>query len=355
MYKLLIRPLLFRLSPETAHNVTMQLLAVLRRLPLTGTLLRLLYRPKTSLPERELFGLRFPHPVGLAAGLDKNGDHYNELSRCGFSFVEIGSLTPKAQPGNPRPRLFRLPQDRAIINRMGINNKGIWHAIEHLSQDPPKVILAASIAKNTASTSDEDVQKDYETAFSLLYDFVDMFTINISCPNVEGLQGLQDATSLSDIVDPLLNLRLCYDRYKPILVKLSPDLPFQQVDEILDYCMMSGVDGIVAGNTTRSREGLQTHSERLAHIGKGGLSGAPLYAKSLELVKHVHGHTKGRLPIVGCGGIFTPAQAQEMLDAGASLLELYTGFIYEGPSVVRKLVKGLENRKKKEINTSECK
>lgn len=355
MYKFLIRPLLFRLSAENAHNLTLRLLGFVRRLPLIRTLLELSFRRKTPLLQRELFGLVFPHPVGLAAGLDKNGEHYNELSWCGFSFVEIGSLTPKAQPGNPKPRLFRLPQDKAIINRMGINNKGVRNAIGHLTEDPPVTILAASIAKNASSTSEGDVQKDYETSFSLLYDFVDMFTLNISCPNVEGLQSLQDASFLSDIVDPLLNLRLCYDSYKPILIKLSPDLPYQQVDEILDYCLMSGIDGIVAGNTTTSREGLSTNPDRIKHIGNGGLSGSPLFRKSLELVKHIHAYTKGRLPIVGSGGISTPDQAQQMLDAGASLLEIYTGFIYEGPAVVKKIVKGLENRKRQELNAQEVK
>ena len=246
MYKLLIRPFLFKFLPETAHNLTLRALGLLSRIPLATAVLRCIYDCKTTCLEQELFGLRFPHPVGLAAGLDKNGEYYNELSCFGFSFIEIGSLTPKPQSGNPKPRLFRLPRDKAIINRMGINNKGIRHAIDNLNEDPPGMILVASIAKNSSSSSDEEIQKDYETAFSLLYDFVDMFTLNISCPNVEGVQSLQDVSFLSDIVDPLLDLRLCYDVYKPVLVKVSPDLPFEQLDEILDYCMLSGIDGIVA-------------------------------------------------------------------------------------------------------------
>lgn len=341
MYKHLLRPLLFKLSPETAHRLILSLLGLLHRIPLAASFMKLLYRRRSSLLPKEVFGLEFPNPVGLAAGLDKNGERYNELSWFGFSFIEIGSLTPEAQDGNPRPRLFRLPRDRALVNRMGINNKGVRSAIGHLTADPPQTIIAASIAKNTSSHSDEEIQKDYETSFSLLYDFVDLFTINLSCPNVEGLQNLQDVSFLSDILDPLLALRLCYDTCKPVLVKISPDLPFSQVDEILQYCMMSGIDGIVAGNTTRSREGLRTPPDKVERLGDGGLSGAPLYPGTLALVKHIHAYTKGRLPIVACGGIMTPVQAQEMLDAGASLIELYTGFIYEGPSLVRKIIKQL--------------
>lgn len=342
MYRQLIRPILFKFPPETAHNLTFKGLDLLRRIPFAGKLMKLIYRHKTPSLSRNLFGIDFPSPVGLAAGLDKNGEHYNELSWFGFSFIEIGSLTPEGQPGNPKPRLFRLPQDNAIINRMGINNKGVHNAIEHIQKDPPKTIIAASIAKNSVSASDEDIIADYKKAFSYMYDFVDLFTINVSCPNVQGLQNLQDVSYLSDILDPLLDLRVCYDEYRPILVKVSPDIPFEELDEILKYCLQSGIDGIVAGNTTRSREGLKTSKEKVDKIGNGGLSGAPLFKKSLATVKHIHEFTSGRLPIVGVGGIMTPGQAKEMLDAGASLIEIYTGFIYEGPSIVKKINKYLE-------------
>ena len=238
-------------------------------------------------------------------------------------------MSCRGSPGNPKPRLFRLPQDNAIINRMGINNKGVHNAIEHIQKDPPKTIIAASIAKNSVSASDEDIIADYKKAFSYMYDFVDLFTINVSCPNVQGLQNLQDVSYLSDILDPLLDLRVCYDEYRPILVKVSPDIPFEELDEILKYCLQSGIDGIVAGNTTRSREGLKTSKEKVDKIGNGGLSGAPLFRKSLATVKHIHEFT-------------SPGQAKEMLDAGASLIEIYTGFIYEGPSIVKKINKYLE-------------
>lgn len=342
MYRQLIKPILFKFSPETAHNLTFKGLRILRKIPFAGKVMKLIYGHKTPDLSRNVFGIDFPSPVGLAAGLDKNGEFYNELSWFGFSFIEIGSLTPEPQPGNPKPRLFRLPLDNAIINRMGINNKGVRNAIDHIQKDPPKTIIAASIAKNSTSASDEDIIGDYKKAFSYLYDFVDMFTINVSCPNVKGLQNLQDVSYLSDILDPLLDLRICCDVYKPILVKVSPDIPTEELDEILKYCMQSGIDGIVAGNTTRSREGLRTSEAKVEKIGSGGLSGAPLYKKSLAMVKYIHKFTLGRLPIVGVGGIMSPEQAKEMLDAGASLIEIYTGFIYEGPDIVKKINKYLE-------------
>ena len=342
MYKQLIRPLLFRLSPETAHNFTLRALGVIRRVPFAGSLAKLFYSHKDKNLHRTVFGIDFPNPVGLAAGLDKNGEYYNELSRFGFSFIEIGSLTPEPQEGNPKPRIFRLPQDRAIINRMGINNKGVRNAIGHINRDKPRTILAASIAKNSTSASDEDTIADYRKSFSMLYDFVDLFTVNVSCPNVEGLRNLQDVSYLSDILDPMLDLRICYDSYKPILVKVSPDIPHEELDEILRYCMLSGIDGIVAGNTTTSREGLRTNAKKLEKIGNGGLSGAPLYKKSLALVKYIHEFTGGRLPIVGVGGIMSPAQAREMLESGASLIQVYTGFIYEGPSLVKRILKHIQ-------------
>lgn len=342
MYKQLIRPLLFKLSPETAHNLTLRSLGLIRRIPFASNLMKMRFKCSDPKLSRKLFGLEFRNPVGLAAGLDKNGEHYNELAWFGFSFLEIGSLTPEPQDGNPRPRLFRLPQDNALVNRMGINNKGVMNAIEHIRKDRPAAIIAASIAKNSTSASDEDIIRDYTKSFAYLYDFVDMFTINVSCPNVKGLQSLQDANYLSDIIDPLLDLRICYDRYKPILVKVSPDIPDEELDGILDYCMMSGIDGIVATNTTTSREGLKTPAAKVRKIANGGLSGAPLYTKSLSMVKHIHAYTRGRLPVIGCGGIMTPRQAREMLDAGASLVEIYTGFIYEGPGLVKKILKTLK-------------
>ena len=342
MYKHLIKPILFRFNPETAHNLTFKGLSLLRHIPFAQSIIRAIYKKESPKLEREVFGIRFPNPVGLAGGLDKNGEYYNDMANFGFGFVEIGSLTPLPQDGNAKPRCFRVPGDKALINRFGINNKGVKNAVEHLKKVRPEVIVAANISKNTSSIN-EDAARDYEKAFGLLYDFVDMFVVNVSCPNVVGLTALQDITFLGEIVDKLLDLRMYYDTYKPILLKVSPDLAHQQLDEIIDYCLRSGLDGIVAGNTTRSREGITSISkEKIEAIGNGGMSGAPLHKKNLELVKYVHTRSEGKLPIIGVGGIMTPEQAKAMLDAGASLVEIYTGFIYEGPALIKNIIKYLE-------------
>ena len=342
MYKHILKPILFRFNPETAHNMIMSSLTLLRHIPFAGSITRSIFKKETPSLAKEVFGINFPNPVGLAGGLDKNGEHYNDLANFGFGFVEIGSLTPKPQDGNPKPRCFRVPQDRAIINRFGINNKGVKNAVEHLKKDRPNVIVAANISKNTTSIN-EDAAKDYETSFALLYDFVDMFVVNVSCPNVVGLTALQDISFLSDIVDRLLDLRRYYDTYRPILLKVSPDLSTEQLDDIIDYCLRSGIDGIVAGNTTRSRDGLTIDQKKIEEIGNGGMSGAPVHKKNLELVRYLHTKSEGRLPIIGVGGIMSGAEAKAMMDAGASLVEIYSGFIYEGPGLVKKILTHLEN------------
>ena len=342
MYKHILKPILFRFNPETAHNMIMSSLTFLRHIPFAGSITRSIFKKETPTLAKEVFGINFPNPVGLAGGLDKNGEHYNDLANFGFGFVEIGSLTPKPQDGNPKPRCFRVPQDRAIINRFGINNKGVKNAVEHLKKDRPNVIVAANISKNTTSIN-EDAAKDYETSFALLYDFVDMFVVNVSCPNVVGLTALQDISFLSDIVDRLLDLRRYYDTYRPILLKVSPDLSSEQLDDIIDYCLRSGIDGIVAGNTTRSRDGLTIDPKKIEEIGNGGMSGAPVHKKNLELVRYIHTKSEGRLPIIGVGGIMSGEEAKAMMDAGASLVEIYSGFIYEGPGLVKKILTHLEN------------
>lgn len=343
MYKHILKPILFKFSPETAHNMIFSCLAFIRHIPFARSIVRAIYQKDSPSLVKEVFGIQFPNPVGLAGGLDKNGEFYNDMANFGFGFVEIGSLTPKPQGGNPKPRCWRFPEDRAIINRFGINNKGVKNAVEHLKKVRPEVIVAANISKNTSSIN-EDAAKDYETSFGLLYDFVDMFVVNVSCPNVVGLTSLQDISFLSDIVDKLLDLRMLYDTYKPILLKVSPDLSKEQLDDIVTYCLRSGIDGIVAGNTTRSREGLTSISqERIDEIGNGGLSGAPVHKKNLELVRYIHEKSEGRLPIIGVGGIMSPEDAKEMLDAGASLVEIYSGFIFEGPGLVKGIIKYLEN------------
>lgn len=339
MYKL-IKPFLFSFSPETAHKMIFTLLSILRYIPFSGCFLRLLYQYKSKSLNKEVFGINFPNPVGLAAGLDKNGEYYNDLANMGFGFIEIGSITPEAQPGNAKPRCFRLVQDKAIINRMGINNNGVKYTLEQLKKNHPKVIIGANLSKCT-KTSNENAAKDYERSFTLLYDYVDYFVINVSCPNVKDLTKLQNIDSLGEIIDKLLTLRRYFDDYRPILLKISPDISDAQLDEIIDLIMISGIDGIMATNTTRSREGLVTYSERIKFIGDGGLSGAPLFEKSLKMVKYIHHKTNGSLPIIAVGGIITPQRAKQMLDAGASLVQIYSGFIYNGPGFVKKILKYL--------------
>lgn len=347
MYKHILKPILFCFNPERAHNILFSLLSFLRHVPFARSIIRAIYKKDSPAHAKEVFGIRFPNPVGLAGGLDKNGEFYNDMANFGFGFVEIGSLTPKPQDGNPKPRCWRVPGDKAIINRFGINNKGVKNAVEHLKKERPEVIVAANISKNTSSIN-EEAAKDYETAFGLLYDFVDMFVVNISCPNVVGLTALQDISFLSEIVDRLLSLRMYYDEYRPILLKVSPDLSHQQLDEIIDYSLRSGIDGIVAGNTTRTRDGLTTISqEKIDEIGNGGMSGAPVHKKNLDLVRYVHKQSDGKLPIIGVGGIMSPEDAQEMIDAGASLVEIYTGFIYEGPALVKKIIRHLDSNQNK--------
>ncbi len=351
MYKHLLKPFLFCFNPETAHNMLFGTLKALRYVPFSGAIIRGIYKKDTPSLEKEVFGIHFPNPVGLAGGLDKNGEFYNDMANFGFGFVEIGSLTPLPQDGNPKPRCFRVPGDRAIINRFGINNKGVKNAVEHLKKVRPEVIVAANISKNTTSVN-EDAAKDYESSFALLYDFVDMFVVNISCPNVVGLTALQDMNFLSDIIDRLLSLRMYYDEYRPILLKVSPDLSHEQLDEIIDYSLRSGIDGIVAGNTTRSRDGLTSISaEKIEAIGNGGMSGAPVHKKNLELVRYVHTRSEGKLPIIGVGGIMSPEDAQAMIDAGASLIELYSGFIYEGPGLIKRILKHFESLIKQPLVT----
>ena len=345
MYKHILRPILFRFNAETAHNLLFSLLSILRHIPFARQILRSIYKKEYPTLEKEVFGIKFPNPVGLAGGLDKNGEFYNDMANFGFGFVEIGSLTPQPQDGNPKPRCFRVPQDKAIINRFGINNKGVKNAVEHLKKVRPEVIVAANISKNSTSIN-EDAAKDYESGFALLYDFVDMFVVNVSCPNVVGLTSLQDITFLSEIVDRLLDLRMYYDEYRPILLKVSPDLSREQLDDIIDYSLRSGIDGLVAGNTTRSRDGLSIPQEQIEMIGNGGMSGAPVHKKNLALVKYIHEKTGGKLPVIGVGGIMSAQDAKEMLDAGASLVEIYTGFIYEGPALIKNINKLLESQAK---------
>ncbi len=341
MYKSL-RKFIFLFSPETCHRAVVRLLKISRFIPFAGCVMRLLFSYKNKSLEREVLGIKFRNPVGLAAGFDKNAEVVNQLANLGFGFVEIGSVTPLPQPGNPQPRVFRLPQDNAIINRMGINNIGAKAVAEKLrrTRRHHRIPVGGNISKNTA-TFNVQSPSDYERSFAMLYDHVDYFAVNVSCPNVTGLTQLQDSEVLEQIIDRLINVRHYRDDYKPILLKLSPDLTLEHIDEVVDLARSKGIDGIVAVNTTTSRDGLQTAPAEVEAIGNGGLSGAPLAQKAIERVRYIHEKTQGRLPIIGVGGIMTPDDAVNMLKAGASLIQVYTGFIYNGPGFAKQILKKL--------------
>ncbi len=334
----IIKSTLFCFSPESAHNIIIRFLIILRYLPFSKYIIRFIYSYNNTKLEREIMGMKFKNPIGLAAGFDKNCQVYNELSDFGFGFIEVGSLTPNEQLGNPKPRLFRLIKDKAIINRMGINNKGVKYAINNLKNRDKRTIVGANIIKSTITPMDK-APYDYEKTFSQLYDFVDYFVVNVSCPNVKDITSLQNISSLSEIIDRLLVLRKYYDDYRPILLKISPDLPREELDDIIELILASGIDGIVASNTTISRDNLKSDKNIVDSIGNGGLSGLPLYNRSLDLVKYIAKKTQGQLPIIAVGGIMTPSQVKEMLNSGASLVQIYTGFIYNGPSLIKKSLK----------------
>lgn len=341
MYKAFIRPVLFKMDPEKVHHLVVGAMKFVHRIPFSGSLLKSMFCVNSRALEREVFGLKFKNPVGLAAGFDKNAEVYREFSSLGFSFIEIGTVTPKPQPGNPKKRLFRLPADKALINRMGFNNLGVDQAVKNLQKRRDfSVIIGGNIGKNTA-TPNEDAVNDYLDCFNKLYDFADYFVVNVSCPNISNLSKLQDKDSLMEILGAITAERLKKSLRKPVLLKISPDLNFGQVDEVLKIVEETGIDGIVATNTTISRDGLSTPSSEVATLGNGGLSGKPLTSRSTEIIRYIVQKTSGKLPIIAVGGIFTADDAVEKLHAGASLVQLYTGFIYEGPALAKRICKKL--------------
>jgi dihydroorotate dehydrogenase len=351
MYKEFIRPVLFRFSAERVHRWTVAALRLAGRTPIVKGIVRRMFTLDDPRLEREVLGLTFPNPVGMAAGFDKDARVYRELGLCGFGFVEVGTVTPLPQPGNPRPRVFRLPKDRALINRMGFNNKGMEEALENLRGRAPKPVVGINIGKNTL-TPNELAPADYLKLFRRLYEFGDYFVVNVSCPNVAGLACLQTEEYLLSIVNPMLEFRQGQDSYKPILVKISPDLTNPEIDSVIKVVVDTLVDGIVATNTTTAREGhnvgggLHISRKRLEAIGRGGLSGAPLTRRALEVVRYVHEKTEGRYPIIGTGGVMTVDDALAMLDAGADLVQVYTGLVYNGPGFAKKICKALLGREK---------
>jgi dihydroorotate dehydrogenase len=337
----IIRFLLFLFPAEKAHDIVVALIKSVKYIPFLPWVLRKILSVKHKSLEREVFGLTFRNPIGFAAGFDKNAEIFDILGNFGFSFVEIGTVTPKSQSGNPKPRSFRLKKDNALINRMGFNNDGLATIIKRLRETHVrKVIVGGNIGKNT-EVPNSDAISDYLKAFKGLYDYVDYFTVNVSCPNIANLSQLQNKANLELLLKSLVNERKYMDVYKPVLVKISPDLSFEQIDDTLYIIRETGIDGVVATNTTTSREGLKTPYKEIKEIGTGGLSGQPLFKRSLEIVSYIHEQTSGKLPIIAVGGIMTVADALSMLNAGATLIQLYTGYIYRGPSFVKKILKSL--------------
>ncbi|GGD32820.1 quinone-dependent dihydroorotate dehydrogenase [Flavobacterium orientale] len=335
MYKLLIRPLLFCFDPEQVHHFTFALIRFLNRLPGFGKLFQSLYEVKHPKLEREVFGLTFKNPVGLAAGFDKDAKLYRELANFGFGFIEIGTLTPKPQEGNPKKRLFRLKEDAAIINRMGFNNGGVIEAVERLKKNNG-VLIGGNIGKNK-NTPNEEATSDYEVCFEALFPHVDYFVVNVSSPNTPNLRALQDKEPLTQLLQTLQNLNVAKSKQKPILLKIAPDLTDEQLLDIIAIVKETQIAGVIATNTTLSREGLQ--SENKSEM--GGLSGKPLTNRSTEVIRFLSEKSNKAFPIIGVGGIHTAEDALEKLNAGASLVQLYTGFIYEGPRLIKAINKRL--------------
>jgi dihydroorotate dehydrogenase len=339
MYKQLIRPILFCFDPEKVHYFTFSTIKLLSKIPGFSGLFRALYEVKDSRLETEVFGLKFKNPVGLAAGFDKNAVLYKELSNFGFGFIEIGTLTPKAQDGNPKKRLFRLREDSAIINRMGFNNGGVEEAVLRLKKNNG-VLIGGNIGKNKV-TPNEEATSDYEICFEALFDYVDYFVVNVSSPNTPNLRALQDKEPLTELLQTLQNKNLAKPKQKPILLKIAPDLTDEQLLDIIDIVNETKIAGVIATNTTLSREGLASENK----IETGGLSGKPLTKRSTEVIRFLSEKSNKSFPIIGVGGIHSAEDAIEKLEAGASLVQLYTGFIYEGPALVKAINKAILRKK----------
>lgn len=338
MYKRLIRPVLFLFDPEGVHYFSFAAIRLLHRIPFMGSLIRTFFTSKDPALEREVFGLRFPNPVGLAAGFDKDAKLYHELANFGFGFIEIGTVTPKPQGGNPKPRLFRLKQDKGIINRMGFNNEGVVAAAKRLKKNKG-VLIGGNIGKNKTTPNDQ-AQDDYLICFDALFDVVDYFVVNVSSPNTPNLRDLQEKEPLTKLLNVLQMRNSDKISRKPILLKIAPDLSNSQLDDIIDIVADTQIDGVIATNTTLSRAGLKSSTELTEQA--GGLSGKPLTKRSTEVISYLHTQSKAAFPIIGVGGIHTPADVQEKLAAGASLVQLYTGFVYEGPAVVKRMNRAIK-------------
>ncbi|WP_296312878.1 quinone-dependent dihydroorotate dehydrogenase [Winogradskyella sp. UBA3174] len=334
MYKLIVRPILFCFDPEKVHYFTFSLIRIISKIPGFKGLFRSLYAVEDKRLERQLFGITFKNPVGLAAGFDKNAVLYNELANFGFGFIEIGTVTPKAQEGNPKQRLFRLKEDKGIINRMGFNNEGLDAAITQLKKNKGQLIIGGNIGKNT-QTKPEDYTKDYLDCFNALHPYVDYFVLNVSCPNVGSHAKLNDKDYLLELISTVQKANTTFNKQKPILLKIAPDLNDVQLDEIIELIAETNLDGVIASNTSIDRTGLKTNNQRLEEIGNGGLSGQPIKAKSTKVIQYLADKSSKAFPIIGVGGIHSAEDALEKLEAGADLVQVYTGFIYEGPQLIK--------------------
>lgn len=335
-----IKYFLFKKDPEKVHYWAMRMLRRGLAIPFVRNFLKKECAAPPHL-ERTLWGIKFKNPVGLAAGFDKDAKFIDDLAPLGFGFIEIGTLTPLAQPGNEKPRLFRLPKDKALINRMGFNNDGVTAAVERLKKRRSDVIIGGNIGKNKA-TPNEQADEDYEKCFRALYHVVDYFTVNVSSPNTPNLRALQEKEPLEKLLNRLQVVNAELGKEKPILLKIAPDLTLEQLDDIIDIVNNTKIQGVVATNTTIDRNGLRTDTAAVEAIGAGGLSGLPVQDKATDVVRYIHQKSGGSFPIIAVGGIFTAADAQQMLDAGASLVQVYTGFVYEGPLIVRNIISKLK-------------
>ena len=342
MYKIILRPLFFLFDPEKIHHFTFSLIKLTSKIPGCTWLFRSLYVIEDKRLERNLFGLKFKNPVGLAAGFDKNAVLYNELANFGFGFIEIGTVTPKAQEGNPKKRLFRLKADQGIINRMGFNNEGLEAAIQQLKKNKGKLIIGGNIGKNT-NTKPEDYTKDYLECFNALHPYVDYFVLNVSCPNVGSHAKLTDKAYLEELIGAVQKANKTFEKQKPILLKIAPDLNTIQLDEIIELVSSTNLDGVIASNTSTNRTGLKMSDQQLEAIGNGGLSGQPIKNKSTEVIRYLAEKSNKTFPIIGVGGIHSAGDALEKINAGADLVQVYTGFIYEGPGLIKAINKAILN------------
>ncbi len=338
MYRLL-KNTLFIIPAEKAHTLTMYLLKLSFKIPFIKNIVLNLFKVNSKKIEKKLWGITFPNPVGLAAGFDKNANYLDELSCFGFGFIEIGTVTPLPQAGNPKPRLFRLIADEAIINRMGFNNKGVKSVVKHLKNRPKNLIIGGNIGKNK-STPNEKASADYIACFDELFDYVDYFVINVSSPNTPDLRELQDKKPLTALVKAVQERNKLKKKPKPLLLKIAPDLNNDQLIDILNICNDTQLDGLIATNTTLSREPLKERPESIKKMGAGGLSGLPLADRSTEVIKFLRSKNK-KIPIIGVGGIGDVSKALEKIDAGATMIQIYSGFVFKGPSLIKKINEAL--------------